>query len=85
MELRLVDRLTIALDYKADASVVAEMDKRIVQLELSQATRINLPVDVGKQGVRLDKLERWRYGVPSLAGLAALAAILLTLHAYLPH
>lgn len=84
MELRLVDRLTLALEHKADAAVVSEMDKRLVQLELSKASREHIPAEVAVLGTRLDRIERWRYGMPSLAALAALAAILLTIHAYLP-
>jgi hypothetical protein len=75
LELRLVDRLTSALSTKADSAIVEQIDKRVDALELSRAAREHLADDVTETDRRVTKLERFRYAVPSVAVISALAAL----------
>ena len=53
LELRLVDRISAALETKADKAVVAEMDKRIVGLELSRASREHMEKDFSEMAAQI--------------------------------
>lgn len=75
LELRLVDRLTSALSTKADSAIVEQIDKRVDALELSRASREKLPEEVATVERRVTKLERFRYAIPSVAVISALAAL----------
>lgn len=77
LELRLVDRLTQALDGKADHAVVEAQNQRITVLELSRAARETLPTEINDVEKRVTRLERFRYAVPSVAALSAVAAIVM--------
>lgn len=75
MELRIVDRLTNALELKADAKLVDQLDLRVQSLELSRAAREEMPGQVIDLAKRVSALERFRYAVPSVSLLSCLAAI----------
>jgi hypothetical protein len=85
LELNLVDRITKALDAKADESYVAQLHARIHTVEGTlQATAMlaassrETTEDVEK---RLRYIERFRFAVPSasfLSVVAAIAAVVLT-------
>lgn len=83
MELRLVDRLTGALELKADQAVFDQVMARVAALELSRAERAHIPAEVENQGKRITALEKWRWGIPSLATLIAVAGLLLALSPHL--
>lgn len=79
LELSLVDRITKALDVKADQAYVDQLATRVQTVEGTlQATALLIPVfketadDV--EG-RLRGLERFRYAIPSVSLLGALAAV----------
>jgi hypothetical protein len=80
LELRLVDRLAAALEAKADAKVVEQHDARIASLELSRASRENLPMDFADLDKRLTSLERFRYMLPSATVLSLIVSIALSVH-----
>jgi hypothetical protein len=83
LELRLVDRLSVALALKADTSVVQQHDARLGALEASRSAREHLANDIKDIESRLGPLERFRYAVPSAAILSvvvAVAALILTLN-----
>lgn len=84
MELRLVRSLTDALSHKADANVVAEMDKRVQGLETSRAERAGLASEVVDLNKRVNALEKFRYAVPSVAFVSMVLSMILvyyyTLH-----
>src|SRR5512146_974726 len=83
LELRLVDRLSVALALKADESVVQQHNQRISQLEQSRASRDHLAGDVTDLARRITPLERFRYAVPSAAVLSvilAVAALIISFH-----
>lgn len=79
LELNLVDRITHALESKADQEYVAQLHARIHTAEATlQATALLVPAfketadDVEK---RLRGLERFRYAIPSAAIISAMAAV----------
>ena len=76
LELRLVDRLTNALELKADNSTVAEMQKQIASLENSRSAREHLAHDMMDLERRVGGLEKFRYAWPSLALLGVIAMFL---------
>jgi hypothetical protein len=87
LELNLVDRITTALDAKADQAYVAQLHARIHTAEATlQATAMLLPAfketadDVEK---RIRGLERFRYAIPSAAFLSAIAATFLAIYTYM--
>lgn len=80
LELRLVDRLSAALETKADGAVVDSLDKRVQALELSRAAREHLSADLPDLDKRVERLERFRYAVPSVSVLSFLATAVLTVH-----
>jgi hypothetical protein len=84
LELNLVDRITKALEAKADEVYVAQLHARIHTVEGTlQATALLIPSfkdTADDVEVRLRGLEKFRYAVPSAALLSVLAAILSALH-----
>ena len=87
LELNLVDRITQALDAKADQVYVEQLHARIHTVESSlHATSILIPAfkdtadDVEK---RLRGLERFRYAIPSAALLSAVFACVSAVIAFL--
>lgn len=84
LELRIVDRLTVALAVKADAMHVEQLDTRLTQLEIWRAGRERTPETLLDHDRRIGKLERYRYAIPSAAllslGIAALALINAFIH-----
>lgn len=81
LELSLVDRITKALDVKADQAYVEQLHARVHTAEGSiQAFALLLP---GMQATdtdveeRLRGLEKFRYAIPSAAVVSALAAVSL--------
>lgn len=87
LELNLVDRITKALDAKADQGYVEQLHARVHSMEASmQATALLVPSfketadDVER---RLRGLERFRYAVPSAAFLSLTTAVALLIHTYL--
>lgn len=85
LELRLVDRLSAALDGKADHAIVEQQELRIRTLEESRASRETLPQDLAQLETRLGRLERWRYAVPGSAAIAALAAAATAFITFIQH
>ena len=84
LELNLVDRITKALDAKADQGYVEQLHARVHSLESNvQATALLVPAfketadDVER---RLRGLERFRYAIPSAALLSLATAIALAVH-----
>jgi hypothetical protein len=84
LELRLVDRLTTALEHKADSAHVSGLESRVASLELSRAARDHLASDLIQAMQRVAKLERFRYAVPGAAAVSAASAISVLLIHYLP-
>jgi hypothetical protein len=89
LELNLVDRITTALDAKADQAYVAQLHARIHTVEGTlQATAMLVPAfketgdDVER---RLRGLERFRYAIPSAAVLSAVAVMAAAFLTYLHH
>ncbi len=87
LELSLVDRITKALDVKADQGYVEQLHARIHTVEGTlQATALLLPAfketadDVEK---RLRGIERFRYAIPSAAAISTVAAICAVAVTYL--
>lgn len=93
MELRLVDRITLALATKADMGIVDQLDKRVQDLEISRASREHLERDFHELEKRVtfneqskaDKdevegLTRFRYAFPSATVVSSLAALALALY-----
>ena len=87
LELSLVDRITKALDVKADQAYVEQLHARIHIVEGTlQATAMLVPAfkettdDVEK---RLRNLERFRYAIPSAAALSLVTAVVLAIQTYL--
>lgn len=87
LELNLVDRITKALDAKADQEYVAQLHARIHTAESTlQATALLLPSfkeiadDVEE---RIRSLEKFRHAIPSAAILSALLACVAALFTYL--
>ena len=76
LELRLVDRLTNALELKADNATVDEMKKQLASLEKSRSAREHLATDVQDLERRIAALEKFRYAWPSLALLGVVAMFL---------
>lgn len=74
MELRIVDRLSEALETKADRLIVEQLDKRVDDLALSRASREHLPSEVLELTKRVGDLERFRYAIPSVAALSLLVS-----------
>lgn len=81
LELRLVDRITTALEGKADASVVEGVRARVHSLESSTQAVTALIKQLGDQESRLRALERFRYAVPSAAVLSVVFSALAFLYA----
>lgn len=77
LELRLVDRLAGALESKADAKVVEQHDARIASLELSRASREEMPKDVAELQTRVVKLESFRGAVKAQWALLSFVIIVL--------
>jgi hypothetical protein len=84
LELNLVDRITKALDAKADQGYVEQLHARIHTVEGTlQATALLIPAfkdtadDVEK---RIRGLEKFRYAIPSAAALSGIAVALSSLH-----
>lgn len=83
LELRLVDRLTHALDTKADQAVLEQAVARVAAMEIYQAGRIHLPEEVVSLGRRVTTLERFRYSVPSTAIIALIVSLAGLTYGYL--
>lgn len=77
LELRIVDRINDALDKKADQAVIEQLDQRVQSLELSRAAREHITAEVSDQNDRINKLERFRYAVPSVAFISMLATLVM--------
>lgn len=73
LKVDLMDRISEALSTKADATIVAEHDKRISQLEVNAASRLGLPAEIIDLTKRVSALEKFRYAWPSLALLGVVA------------
>ena len=82
LELRLVDRITLALEGKADAHAVEAVRTRIHSLESSAAAATLLLKQLSDQEARLRALERFRYAVPSTALLALAVSVLSVLYSF---
>jgi hypothetical protein len=90
LELNLVDRITKAIDVKADQAYVEQLHARIHTVESTlQATAMMASSSVETRQdfeKRLRLIERFRYAVPSatfLSTCAAVAAIVITyLHSH---
>jgi len=82
LELRLVDRITQALDAKADEAVVSEIRVRLHNAEGSIQATAFLVSTVKDLEDRVRKLERFRYAVPSAAVVSSGAAIALAVLAF---
>lgn len=79
LELRLVDRLTSALDHKADQAVLDQAIARVSALELARAERVHMPKEVASLSKRVAALERFRWAFPSIATVMALAGLALAM------
>lgn len=82
LELRIVDRLTLALAVKADTIHVEQLESRVHTLEVWQATRLHTPDVLSDQEKRITKLERFRYAVPGVAVISAVIAVLMFAERY---
>ncbi len=83
LELRLVDRITQALEAKADEAVVRQIRDRLHLAEGSiQAYAFLVPTTKDIED-RTRRLERFRYAVPSAAVISAVAAISSVIALYL--
>lgn len=82
LELRLVDRITQALDAKADEAVVAELRARVHAAESTIQATAFLVATVKDVEDRTRRLERFRYAVPSAAVVSAIAALGLAVFSY---
>lgn len=84
MELRLVRSMQESMNHKADANVVAELDKRTQSLERSREAREAMPNEILDLGKRVNALEKFRYAVPSVAFISMVLSMILvyyyTLH-----
>jgi predicted RecB family endonuclease len=58
LELRLVEKITTALDKKAEQFQVDNLEERVNTLEASRLSRAHLETDLEKLKPRLDMLER---------------------------
>lgn len=96
LELRLVDRLSKALESKADSAIVHQLDARVNSLELSRASREHLAGDTVDLERRVavietskadktvvEQLQRWRQLFPSASVLSAAAAVAAAVYAFL--
>jgi hypothetical protein len=86
LELSLVDRITKALDVKADQAYVEQLHARIHTAEATiQATALLVPSfkDVADDvEARIRALERFRYAIPSLSVLGFVIALLGSIYTY---
>lgn len=80
LELRIVDRLTQALEKKADHSAVEALESRVQGLELSRAERTHMQGDLSEFSVRLSRLERFRYAIPSVGVISLIASLAVLLY-----
>lgn len=78
LELRIVDRLTAALEHKADKAALDAALREIDSLKLLAAGRTHLPESVNDHERRLTALERFRWAVPSTAVISTLVALGIT-------
>lgn len=89
LELSLVDRITKALDVKADQAYVEQLHARIHTVEGTlQATALLAAESAKTSGdveERLRGLERFRHAIPSVSLVAALAAVGETLYLIFHH
>lgn len=87
LELNLVDRITSALDAKADQAYVEQLHARIHSAESAiQATALLVPAfksTADDVETRLRGLERFRYAVPSAAVISVLVAVATAAYTYL--
>ena len=74
LELRIVDRLTSALEKKADVAHIDQLEQRVQSLELSRAARENDAATLAMHGVEIERNKRFRHSVPSIAVLSLLVA-----------
>ena len=82
LELRLVDRITLALEGKADAHAVEAVRARVHSLESSAASVALLLKQLADQEGRLRALERFRYAVPSAAFISVIVSVLSVLYSF---
>jgi hypothetical protein len=75
LKVDLIDRINHSLSTKADEAVVQEHDKRITQLEISQAGRAQMPDQILELNSRLDALEKFRWSVPSIALISVMLLV----------
>lgn len=75
LELRIVDRLTQALEKKADHFAVEALELRVQGLELSRAERTHMSGDMSEIAIRLTRLERFRYAVPGVGVLSLIVTL----------
>jgi hypothetical protein len=87
LELSLVDRITKALDVKADQAYVEQLHTRIHTVEGTlQATALLIPAfkdTADDVEARLRGLEKFRYAIPGAAVLSAATAVVFAVHTYL--
>jgi hypothetical protein len=87
LELNLVDRITKALEAKADEVYVTQLHARIHTVEGTlQATALLIPSfkdTADDVEVRLRGLEKFRYAVPSASALALIVAVVTAVFTYL--
>ncbi len=82
LELRLVDRITIALEGKADAPALESVRARVHSLEGSTAAVSALIQQLGDQETRLRALERFRYTIPSAAFISVVVSSVALLYSF---
>lgn len=86
LELSLVDRITKALDIKADQVYVEQLHARIHTAESTVAATallvsgLTAKADDGE--TRLRSLERFRYAIPSTALIASVAALAAVVYSF---
>lgn len=82
LELRLVDRLTYALEHKADRALLESTLERVKALELSRAERAHMAQELVEIQKTVKHLERFRWAVPSTAviSLAITVGLLIQQH-----
>jgi hypothetical protein len=83
LELRLVDRLTRAIEVKADAAVVEAIQGRLRLVEGTLQGLTYIGEEQRNQRTEIDALQRFRYAVPSVALLSLIVAIATTIYALL--
>ena len=83
LELSLVDRITKALDIKADQAYVEQLHARIHSIEATTQATAWMGEALKDVEQRTRKLERFRYAIPSAAAISVIAAVSAAVAAFL--